>query len=225
MSSVTRKASGTLLGENDRLRLQEGTEAMGLQLERSQLDGLFQYAKLIEKWNRVYNLTAIRSANEVITHHLLDSLAVVPKVDAVLTGYAKPHILDVGAGAGLPGLVWAIARPHWQITLVDTVQKKAAFMQQAAASLGLSNARAIHDRVEALRVERTFDLITSRAFSSLKLLIDLSQHLLAENGHYAALKGRVEVDQEVPDPWRIEAVHPIEVPFLDEARHLFVISR
>ena len=214
-----------MLGEQDRLRLQAGVEALKLPLEPAQLNSLFKYAQLIEKWNRVYNLTAIRSANEVITHHLLDSLAVVSKVDAVLEGCATPHVLDVGAGAGLPGLVWAIARPHWQITLIDTVQKKAAFMQQAAASLGLGNARAVHDRVELFHAARPFDLITSRAFSSMALLTDLSQHLLAENGHYAALKGRVEVDQTVPQPWQIQAIHPIEVPFLDEARHLFVISR
>ena len=109
--------------------------------------------------------------------------------------------------------------------MVDTVQKKAAFMQQAAGSLGLGNARAVHDRVELLQVEQPFDLITSRAFSSLRLLIDLSQHLLAGSGHYAALKGRIEVDQEVSDGWRIQAIRPIEVPFLNEARHLFVISR
>ena len=225
MSTLKRNASTALLGEQDRLRLEAGVEHLKLTLNPAQLDSLFAYAKLIEKWNRVYNLTAIRSANEVITHHLLDSLAVVSKVDAVLEGYETPRVLDVGAGAGLPGLVWAIARPHWQITLIDTVQKKAAFMQQAAASLGLGNARAIHDRVESFQAERPFDLITSRAFSSLTLLIDLSQHLLAENGHYAALKGRVEVDQAVPNAWRIHAIHPIEVPFLDESRHLFVISR
>lgn len=225
MSVLSRKANTALLSEKDRLLLQKGADALGLGLEVAQLDRLFDYARLIEKWNRVYNLTAIRNANEVITHHLLDSLAVVTRVDEVLIGQPQPRILDVGAGAGLPGLVWAIARPSWHVTMVDTVQKKAAFMQQAAGSLGLRNAKAIHQRVESFQADDAFDLITSRAFSSLSLLIELSQHLLAETGHYAALKGKLEVDQEVPTPWKINATHPIEVPFLNEARHLFVISR
>lgn len=213
------------MGLSDRVLLEEGIAQLRLGLNAEQHEQLFKYGQLIQKWNRVYNLTAIRNNRELITHHLLDSLAVLPELSFALQSENKPRLLDVGAGAGLPGLVLAIAQPGWHVTLIDTVQKKAAFMQQAIASLGLKNAQAIHGRVESYQVNEPFDLICSRAFSSLENFIELGQHLLAENGQFAALKGRIEVDGDAPAGWRIDALHPIEVPFLDEARHLFMIKR
>lgn len=225
MSSLHRKPKSETLGSSDQTLLNEGIAQLRLGLNAEQHGQLFKYGQLIQKWNRVYNLTAIRNNRELITHHLLDSLAVLPEVSFALQSTPQPKILDVGAGAGLPGLVLAIAQPHWHVTLIDTVQKKAAFMQQAIASLGLKNAQAVHGRVEEFQADAPFDLICSRAFSSIDTFIALGQHLLAENGQFAALKGRAEVDREVPAGWRIEALHPIQVPFLDEARHLFLIKR
>ncbi|WP_291750516.1 MULTISPECIES: 16S rRNA (guanine(527)-N(7))-methyltransferase RsmG [unclassified Limnobacter] len=225
MNSLHRKPKSETLGSSDQDLLEKGIANLRLGLNSEQHAQLFKYGQLIQKWNRVYNLTAIRNNRELITHHLLDSLAVLPEIAFALQATGSPRILDVGAGAGLPGLVLAIAQPNWQITLIDTVQKKAAFMQQAIATLGLKNAQAVHGRVEEFQADVPFDLICSRAFSSIENFIALSQHVLAEHGQFAALKGRVEVDGEVPAGWRIDALHPIEVPFLDEARHLFMIKR
>jgi len=225
LNSLHRKPKSETLGSSDQDLLEKGIANLRLGLNSEQHAQLFKYGQLIQKWNRVYNLTAIRDNRELITHHLLDSLAVLPEIACALQATPNPRVLDVGAGAGLPGLVLAIARPNWQITLIDTVQKKAAFMQQAIASLGLKNAHAVHGRVEEYQPGVPFDLICSRAFSSIDNFIALSQHLLAEGGQFAALKGRVEVDSEVPAGWRIDALHPIQVPFLDEARHLFMIKR
>lgn len=225
MSAVQRKPKPEFLGPADQQLLEQGVAQLSLDLDAAQLDKLFKYGQLIQKWNRVYNLTAIRSNRELVTHHLLDSLAVLPQVEAGLQALSAPCILDVGAGAGLPGIVWAIARPQWQITLIDTVQKKAAFMQQAIASLGLSNAAAVHGRVEDYSPQHPFHLICSRAFSSLDNFVSLSEHLLVEGGQFAALKGRLEVDAKPPEGWKIQSVHPIQVPFLDESRHLFQIKR
>jgi len=225
LNSLHRKPKSETLGSSDQDLLEKGVANLRLGLNSEQHAQLFKYGQLIQKWNRVYNLTAIRNNRELITHHLLDSLAVLPEIAFALPATSSPRILDVGAGAGLPGLVLAIAQPNWQITLIDTVQKKAAFMQQAIATLGLKNAQAVHGRVEEFQADVPFDLICSRAFSSIENFIALSQHVLAEHGQFAALKGRVQVDSEVPAGWRIDALHPIEVPFLDEARHLFMIKR
>lgn len=224
MRSVARKPNAPLLGESDFKLLADGVAQLGLGLSPVQLEQLFQYAQLIQKWNRVYNLTAIRNPRDIITHHLLDSLSVLAPMSFELQNKPSPRLLDVGAGAGLPGLVLAIARPAWDVTLVDTVQKKAAFIQQAVGSLGLKNARGVHVRVEELELP-AFDMICSRAFSSIDLFIALSEHLLAPDGVFAALKGKLEVDSTVPMAWRTDALHPINVPFLDEERHLFMIKR
>lgn len=225
MNQVHRKSRSETLGSSGQQMLDEGIAQLRLGLNAGQHSQLFKYGQLIQKWNRVYNLTAIRNNRELITHHLLDSLAVLPEISFALQATLGPRILDVGAGAGLPGLVLAIAQPSWHVTLIDTVQKKAAFMQQAIASLGLKNAQAVHGRIEEHQPEEKYDLICSRAFSSIDNFIALSQHALAEDGQFAALKGRVEADSDIPAGWRIDALHPIEVPFLDEARHLFMIKR
>ncbi|WP_370261339.1 16S rRNA (guanine(527)-N(7))-methyltransferase RsmG [Limnobacter sp.] len=224
-SSRSAVPAGALLSEAERVQLQQGIAQLRLGLSADQERRLFEYARLIQKWNAVYNLTAIRNPSEIITHHLLDSLAVIPAAAQAVRGVQAPHMLDVGAGAGLPGLVFAIAQPGWNITLIDTVQKKAAFMQQAIGSLGLRNAQAVHGRVEQHQAVQPYHLICSRAFSTMGQMIDLSAHALHPEGAFAALKGRLEVDNEVPEGWRLEALHPIEVPFLGEDRHLFVIRR
>lgn len=207
--------------------LLKGLQALGFSYTQSQCDQLNRYADLILKWNKVYNLTAIRQRDELITHHLLDCLAVLPSVQRHLenAGVSKPRVLDVGAGAGLPGLVWAIMNPSWQVSTIDTVQKKAAFMRQAAANLELPNVQVFHDRVEQFQDSEGFDVICSRAFSSMVLFVDLSAHLLKQDGLYMALKGKKEVDSDVPSGWTLATLERIEVPFLPEERHLFVIKR
>ena len=214
-----------MLGDADQVLLGKGIAQLDFQFSDEQHAQLFKYGQLIQKWNRVYNLTAIRNNQELITHHLLDSLAVLPAIAFSLQLKPCPQVLDVGSGAGLPGLVFAIAKPNWHITLIDTVQKKASFMQQAIASLGLKNANVVHGRVEEYQTKIQFDLICSRAFSSIENFIALSQHLLVSDGRFAALKGKAEVDMQVPANWQVDALHPIQVPFLDEDRHLFVIKR
>lgn len=210
--------------------LEEGIEQIdahstGLMLQPDQVSQLLHYGELILKWNKVYNLTAIRAEQEVITHHLLDSLAIVPHLDALLNTHSMPRLLDVGSGAGLPGLVIAICRPGWIVHTLDTVQKKAAFMQQVCASLKLQNAQSIHQRVEQYSPESPYDLICSRAFSSIENFITWSQHLLAGGGTFAALKGKLDVDKDIPEGWHLQQLIQVNVPFLPVERHLFLIKR
>ena len=201
-------------------RLQAGCAALGLTPSPQQEQQLLDYLALLGKWNRVYNLTAVRDGEDMLTHHLLDSLAVVPPLRRAVSASpsAPPRVLDVGSGGGLPGVVIAIACPDVAVTCVDTVAKKAAFIQQAAAELGLPNLRAIHARIESLR--ETYDVITARAFASLKDFVAGSRQALAPNGVWMAMKGR-QPDAEIAElPASVSAFHvePITVPGLDAQR-------
>ncbi|WP_408160426.1 16S rRNA (guanine(527)-N(7))-methyltransferase RsmG [Herbaspirillum lusitanum] len=205
--------------------LEQGAKALGLQLSPAQQQKLLAYQALLAKWNKVYNLTALRDPAQMMTHHLLDSLAAV----AAFAGAQR--VLDVGAGGGLPGIVLAIwaaeAEPQMQITLVDTVQKKTAFLTQVKAELSLSNVSVIHARVEELPHEQQFDVITSRAFAELKDFIDWSNHLLQQGGHFLALKGvlpQAEIDR-LPSGWQVSKIQALQVPGLDAERHLIFINR
>lgn len=212
------------LAEKEFALLTQGIEELGLECTESQIEQMFSFAGLILKWNKVYNLTAITRPEEVITHHLLDSLAAVP-VLTHLVRQSNQRLLDVGAGAGLPGLVFSIMCPALQITTIDTVHKKVAFMQQAIAVLGLKNAQAVHARVEKYHPEFQYDFITSRAFSTLSNLIEWSHHLLSDEGRYFALKGKASTDNQLPEGWKIESTHALNIPFLSEERNIFVITR
>ncbi|MBO9537809.1 16S rRNA (guanine(527)-N(7))-methyltransferase RsmG [Herbaspirillum sp.] len=205
--------------------LKDGAAALGLALSERQLSRLMAYQALMIKWNKVYNLTALRDPAQMVTHHLLDSLAAV----SVFAGARR--VLDVGAGGGLPGIVLAIwaaeAEPQMSITLVDTVQKKTAFLTQVKAELQLGNVTVLHARVEQLPVEQQYDVITSRAFAELNDFIDWSNHLLQEGGQYIALKGvmpQQEIDR-LPPGWAVRKVQPLHVPGLDAERHLIFIDR
>ncbi|MCP1575325.1 MULTISPECIES: 16S rRNA (guanine(527)-N(7))-methyltransferase RsmG [Herbaspirillum] len=211
---------------NDLTRtLKEGATAMGLTLSAAQLDQLMAYQALLAKWNKVYNLTALRDPAQMVTHHLLDSLS------AVSAFAGAQRVLDVGAGGGLPGIVLAIwaaqAQPQMKITLVDTVQKKTAFLNQVKAQLQLGNVTVLHARVEQLPVEQQYDVITSRAFAELKDFITWSNHLLQPGGKYIALKGvlpQEEIDR-LPAGWQVQHVQPLQVPGLDAERHLIFMER
>lgn len=205
--------------------LKDGAAALGLALSERQLSRLMAYQALMIKWNKVYNLTALRDPAQMVTHHLLDSLAAV----SVFAGAQR--VLDVGAGGGLPGIVLAIwaaeAEPQMRITLVDTVQKKTAFLTQVKAELQLGNVAVLHARVEELPVEQQYDVITSRAFAELNDFIDWSNHLLQEGGRYIALKGvmpQQEIDR-LPPGWAVRKAQPLHVPGLDAERHLIFIDR
>ena len=196
----------------------------GLQLDASQSQALARYAALLQRWNRVHNLTAIQTPSQVLTHHLLDSLAIVPEVQRVVNARSA-KVLDAGAGGGLPGIPLAIAAPYLQVTLVDKVQKKIAFLTQAKLELALTNVTCIHARVETLQTESPFELITARAFASLATLVGLTRHLLAPNGWWCAMKGTLpsaelaELQRSLPDV-RVAQTVRLKVPRLDGARHL-----
>lgn len=196
--------------------LAAGIAKMGLDVSRETQDKLLQYLSLLNKWNKVYNLTAVRDPLEMVTLHLLDSLSVLPHIDS-------KNLLDVGSGGGLPGIVLAICLPNLQVTTIDTVQKKAIFMRQVKGELGLSNLEVVHARVENYQPSEKFEAIISRAFSNVALLIKLTQHLLAENGKWLAMKGHVPHDELVGLTLKNKII-PLQVAGLDAERHLLVLE-
>lgn len=189
-----------------------------------QVAQLLDYLDLIQKWNKVYNLTAVRDPAEMLTHHLLDSLAVIPPLRRQTKG--KPiRLLDVGSGAGLPGVVIALCCLEFQVDCVDTVAKKAAFMQQAAVALGLSNLHGLHDRVEKLT--GPYDVIAARAFASLPDFVSWSSGALGEQGVWMAMKGKDPSEEIAALPPQIEVFHveQLLVPRLDAERCIVWLRR
>ena len=197
--------------------LKSGAAELGLSLSEAQVEQLLGYLTLIQKWNKVYNLTAVRDPQEMLTHHLLDSLTAVAPL--LRHTYGEPaKVLDVGSGGGLPGIVLAICRPELDVSCVDTVGKKAAFIQQVAASLKLPNLHGIHARVETLT--GPFDVICCRAFASLPDFVAWSRGALAEQGVWMAMKGKhpqAEIDG-LPADVQVFHVEPLTVPGLDVER-------
>lgn len=202
-------------------RLSAGIAALGLTLPTGAEARLLAYLALLLKWNRTYNLTAVRDEASMVTHHLLDSLAVLPHLEGVAT------LVDVGSGAGLPGLPLAIARPEIRLASIEANQKKAAFQQQVKIELGLDNVRIHADRVEALPDEAGFDAVTSRAFSSLADFVRLAGPLVAEGGRLLAMKGLYPTEElaVLPAGWRLVAAPLLVVPGLEAQRHLIILER
>lgn len=201
------------------LELERGITQLGLQVNPDKQVKLLAYLALLHKWNQVYNLTAIRNPQQMVSNHLLDSLAVLPYLQA-------GKWLDVGCGAGLPGVVLAIAEPEWQITLLDSNSKKTGFVQQAAIELGLTNVKVCCARVEDFVTEAKFDGIISRAFTELGGFIALTRHLLAPDGHWAAMKGNAEREiSEMPKDCIVESFTALQVPGLVAARSLVMVSQ
>jgi 16S rRNA (guanine527-N7)-methyltransferase len=201
-------------------QLSAGIAELGLEVNAATQHKLLAYLELMAKWNRVYNLTALRNPAEWVTHHLLDCLSVLPHVRG-------PLVVDVGSGAGLPGLVLAMARPDWRVISVETVDKKAAFQRQAAAELALTNVRIEGCRVEDLALEHGADTIVSRAFSNLADFVRLTQHLLKPGGQWAAMKGRLpreEIDGLSPDA-RAREIIELKVPGLKAERCVVLINQ
>ena len=200
------------------LALSEGLQSLSLELTQAQQQALLDYIALLGKWNKVYNLTAVREPEHMLSHHVLDCLAVLPPLKQVSP--EALDLIDVGAGGGLPSVVFAIACPHWQITAVDTVAKKAAFIQTTAHSLRLVNLKAVHSRVEALT--GGFDVVTCRAYASLRDFCDSSRHLLKPNGLWMAMKAKLSVEEltDLPATVRVDKVEPLAIPGLDADRCL-----
>jgi 16S rRNA (guanine527-N7)-methyltransferase len=201
---------------------------LGLRLSESQANALARYAALLMRWNTVHNLTAIESPAQVLTHHLLDSLAIVPEIQRI-GGERLMNVLDVGAGGGLPGIPLAIAAPNLHVTLIDKVQKKIAFLTQVKLELTLNNVTCVQARVETLQADSSFELIVTRAFASLVEFVSLTRHLLAPNGWWGAMKGALpsaeldELKRSVPDV-RVTRTVRLQVPHLNAERHLVLMQ-
>lgn len=210
-------------------QLVAGAEALGLALDAAQIQQLLDYQGLIAKWTKVYNLTAVRNPEDMLTHHLLDSLAVVTPLQAYLQSTfdaeSKPKLLDVGSGAGLPGVVLAICCRALQVSCVDAVNKKAAFIRQVALALQLPNLHGLHARVESITTP--FDIISARAFASLADFTAGSQAALAPGGVWLAMKGKYPSDEISELPPAIEMFHvkQLEVPGLQAERWLLWLRR
>jgi len=214
--------------------LRDGVAALGLALTDAQLAQLQRFATLLLRWNRVHNLTALAQPGQVLSHHLLDSLAIVAPLrgvaaDIVAEGRA-PRVLDVGAGGGLPGIPLAIALPEWRFTLLDKVAKKTAFLTQAALELSLGNVEVATARVEAWgRHAPPFDIVVARAYASLAELVRSTHALLAADGRWCAMKGTVPLE-EIAEldgaalPARVVSTIKLQVPRLDAERHLIVLG-
>jgi 16S rRNA (guanine527-N7)-methyltransferase len=197
--------------------LRSGAKALNLNLSDEQIQRLLGYMALIQKWTKVYNLTAVRDPADMLTHHLLDSLTAIAPLSRHTQGQPR-KVLDVGSGGGLPGVVLAICMPELNVTCVDTVAKKAAFVQQVAVSLKLPNLRGIHARVESLT--DPYDVICSRAFASLPDFVTWSRSALAEGGVWMAMKGKHPQDEidALPADVKVFHVEPLTVPGLDVER-------
>lgn len=225
--------------ERQQALLDRACNQLGLDLHSSVVGRLLAYLALLQRWNQVYNLTALRDPDQMLTHHLLDCLAVLPAlrrhanaVGSVGSVTAGPttvlSILDVGSGGGLPGVVLAIVHPEWRVDCVDTVAKKAGFVRQVALDLRLSNLRGLHARVESLASPPArYDLVTSRAFASLADFTHLSNGVLAEHGVWMAMKGKSPDDELAALPAGVAVFHVehLQVPGLDAQRCLVWLRR
>lgn len=204
-------------------QLADGIAALGITLPHKTLAGLLQYLALVKKWSQVYNLTAVRNPEAMLSQHLFDSLVVLPHM-------VGPHVVDVGSGAGLPGIPLALVRPDWHVVLIESNHKKAVFLQQARIELGLKNVEVVAKRAESFQPTEKFDTVISRAFSSLVVFVKLAGHLCREGagvGKIVAMKGACPQEDlaQFPAQFAIDKVVPVKVPGLEAKRHLVIIKR
>ena len=200
-------------------RLQRGCDALGLQCDAGQRQQLLAYLQLLHKWNAAYNLTAVRDPAQMVTRHLLDSLAVAPHLPA-------GNAIDVGTGAGLPGVPLAILFPQRQFALLDSNGKKTRFLFQVKTALSLDNMQVHHQRVESFQPSGSYDVVLSRAYASLRDMVSSCRHLLAPGGRFLAMKGSLDPGEleQVAASCEVLAVHALAVPGLDEQRHLLELA-
>ncbi len=193
---------------------------MNLALTDSQQQQLLAFLALLNKWNKAYNLTAVRDEREMVSRQLLDSLSILPWV-------TTEHLLDVGAGGGLPGIPLAIVFPDKRFTLLDSNGKKTRFLNQCVLELGLNNVEVIHGRAEDCQLEQPYSQISSRAFTALENLVTWCGQLLTSDGQFLAMKGQYPDDEvaALPAGWQVESSHSLKVPGADGERHLLIVSR
>lgn len=199
-------------------RLHQGLTAMGIDLPPGAEARLLEYLQLLEKWNRAYNLTAVRDPDQMIGRHLLDSLVVLPYLHGA-------RVLDVGTGAGLPGIPLALARPALRFTLLDSNAKKTRFVTQAVHALGLGAVSVVHARAETFQPPERFDTVIARAFASIPDMLAATRHLCAPGGRWLAMKGVFPQEELAGIPAGVHAeVKPLRVPGLEAARHVVIIE-
>ena len=203
--------------------LAQGLEALGIECPLEVRGRLLDYVRLLAKWNRVYNLTAVREPLEMVQRHLLDSLAVLPHLRALP---AKKRVLDVGTGGGLPGIPLALMSPQVDFVLLDSNSKKTRFVQQAVVELGLQNVEVVHARVEDFHPEQSFDVVISRAFSSLREMVEKAGAYCGSKGVLLAMKGAYPQQElaELPAGFMLRDSRRLQVPGLDEERHLIFLA-
>ncbi|WP_372925326.1 16S rRNA (guanine(527)-N(7))-methyltransferase RsmG [Marinobacter sp.] len=201
-------------------KLAEGLADLNLELDDASQHQLLAFLALLNKWNRAYNLTAVREPAQMVSRQLLDSLSILPFV-------TTDHLLDVGAGGGLPGIPLAIVLPHKRFTLLDSNSKKTRFLTQCVLELGLNNVEIIHGRAESCDPAIRYRQISSRAFTALDNLVVWCGHLLADEGEFLAMKGQFPDDEvaALPAGWQVKSRYPLSVPGSDGDRHLLVIGR
>jgi 16S rRNA (guanine527-N7)-methyltransferase len=206
-------------------RISTAAQTLGLALSEAQIQALASYVGLLHKWNAAYNLSALKTLDDILVKHVFDCMAVVQPIARTLAGYKTQTILDVGTGAGLPGIVLAVCLPQVQVTMLDAVQKKITFVRQAIGALGLSNAQAHGERIQDW--QQTHSMITARAWTALADIPTLTGHCLAQQGCIAAMKGpRLAAEaQTLPSDWVMTEVLEITVPQLAEARSLAILQR
>ncbi|MEZ0245031.1 MAG: 16S rRNA (guanine(527)-N(7))-methyltransferase RsmG [Methylophilaceae bacterium] len=198
-------------------KLSQGLAELGIDLDAATQQKLLDYLALLEKWNKVHNLTAVRDPSDMVTLHLLDSLSVLPHIKS-------GRLLDVGSGAGLPGIPLSIVRPDLQVTVMDSSHKKASFMRQAKAALGIPNLEVVCGRVEEFHPEHKFNMVISRAFSDLAEFMRLTAHLCDEGGVWLAMKGVYPFDELAQIKGPTSEVVPLRVPGLEAQRHLVFLK-
>lgn len=203
-----------------RQRLELGLKEMSLSLTETVIDKLMAYLVLLNKWNKAYNLTAVRDPYEMVSRHLLDSLSIVPFIDG-------QRLIDVGTGGGLPGIILAILKPDCEVNLLDSNGKKTRFLFQVKTELGLDNVTVHHCRVEQHQPEQLYDGVLSRAFATLLDMVNGSHQLLKDNGRFYAMKGIYPEQElsELPKHYKVIACHPLTVPFEQGQRHLVEFSK
>jgi len=201
-------------------QLAQGLADLELEFDDASQQQLLAFLALLNKWNRAYNLTAVRESGQMVSRQLLDSLSILPFVTA-------EHLLDVGAGGGLPGIPLAIVLPHKRFTLLDSNSKKTRFLTQCVLELGLKNVDIVHGRAESCDPAIQYRQISSRAFTALENLVAWCGHLLADEGEFLAMKGQFPDDEvaALPSGWQVKSRHPLSVPGSDGDRHLLVIGR
>ena len=197
--------------------LESGINELGIKIPRNLIDNLLIYNNFLVKWNKIFNLTAIRNQKQIFTHHFLDCLAVMPFIKS-------NSILDVGTGAGFPGIVLALCYPEKQLTLVDAAGKKIAFIKQIIGELNLTNVRVIHRRVENMDVAEKFDGIIARAFSEMEMLIKLTQPVIASDGYWYGMKSKKIMNNEMDKIDYHWEMKKIKVPYLDAERYLIQVK-